>query len=90
MTTQQKRQPDLSEPRQLVFDLPHLDAYEAEDFLLSACNQSAADMIDRWPDWPAPVLVINGPAASGKSHLAAVWRERSNAEIIKIEAQNLS
>ena len=34
---------------------------------------------DRWPDWSAPVVVLAGPAGSGKSHLASIWRERSEA-----------
>lgn len=72
----------MSEPKQLVFDLPHLAAFEADDFLLSSCNRSAADMIDRWPDWPAHAVVICGPAGSGKSHLVSVWRQRSGADVV--------
>ena len=38
-------------------------------------------MIDRWPDWPGQFRAVNlvGPLASGKSHLAAIWREQSGA-----------
>ncbi len=39
-------------------------------------------MIDRWPDWPAPTLFLVGPPASGKSHLAQVWRAASGAAIM--------
>ena len=35
--------------------------------------------IDRWPDWPHPVLALHGPPGSGKSHLARVWRQASGA-----------
>ena len=56
-----------------------------EDYLIGPSNADAVAWIDRWPDWPAPVLVINGPAASGKTHLAAVWRDKTKAEIIKPE-----
>jgi chromosomal replication initiation ATPase DnaA len=72
----------MSEPQQLVFDLPHLDAFEAEDFLISSCNQSAVDLIDRWPDWPAHAVVISGSAGSGKSHLVSVWHTKSAADVI--------
>lgn len=72
----------MSQPQQLVFDLPHLDAFEAEDFLVSRCNQPAVDMIDRWPDWPAHAVIICGAAGSGKSHLVSVWRERSGADAV--------
>lgn len=72
----------MSEPQQLVFDLPHLDALEAEDFLVSSCNQAAVDLVDAWPDWPAHAVVISGAAGSGKSHLVSVWRQRSGADAV--------
>jgi chromosomal replication initiation ATPase DnaA len=67
---------------QLVLDLPHRPALGEEDFLVSASNALAVAEIDRWPDWPHPVLVLAGPAGSGKSHLANVWRLRSGADVI--------
>ena len=51
--------------------------------MIGQSNQSAVDWIDSWPNWPAPALVLCGPAASGKTHLAAVWGERAKAETIK-------
>jgi chromosomal replication initiation ATPase DnaA len=68
--------------RQLSFDLGHRPALGNEDFLVSPCNREAVDWIDLWPEWPSPVLVLCGPAGSGKSHLAAVWRERSGAKLV--------
>ncbi len=65
---------------QLVLDLPHRPALGAEDFLVSSSNQSAIDLIDNWPDnWPNSAAAICGPAGVGKSHLASVWIDRSNA-----------
>ncbi|MGB4056915.1 MAG: DnaA/Hda family protein [Alphaproteobacteria bacterium] len=69
--------------RQIPFDLGSRQALGRQDFLIGACNKAAVQMIDRWPDWPAPLLIISGPPASGKSHLAAVWRERSGAVFVK-------
>jgi len=69
-------------PAQLVFDLPHRAALGAEDFLVSDCNLAAVRMVDAWPDWQGPVQVLVGPAASGKTHLVKVWRERSGAEAL--------
>lgn len=68
--------------RQLSLDLGHRPAHGREDFLISPSNQDAVTWIDLWPQWPAPALVIYGPAACGKSHLAAVWRERAAAVAI--------
>lgn len=62
---------------QLTFDLGHRAALGREDFLVAPCNQDAVAWIDLWPQWPAPLLILHGPAASGKSHLAAVWAARN-------------
>src|SRR5690606_6405555 len=67
-----------SSPRQLVFDIVPRPAYGEEDFLVSRANEAALAMIEHWPDWPHWALVIVGPASSGKSHLANVWKLRSN------------
>jgi chromosomal replication initiation ATPase DnaA len=69
--------------RQLTFDLGHRTAHGREDYLVAPSNQDAVAWIDLWPDWPAPALVLYGPAACGKTHLAAVWRERVKAIIIE-------
>ncbi|MGE0256088.1 MAG: DNA replication protein [Alphaproteobacteria bacterium] len=65
--------------RQLALDLAHRPAFGREDFLVAPCNAAAVAWIDRWPDWPAPGLALWGAPASGKSHLAAVWRARAAA-----------
>ncbi len=59
-----------------------------EDFLVSASNAAAVDLIDRWPDWPIGAAVLVGPEGSGKSHLANVWRLRSNA--VSLPSQELT
>lgn len=69
---------------QLPLNLGHRDARGREDFLIAPCNRDAVALIDRWPGWSAPVMVLCGPAASGKSHLAAVWRTMSGAAEIDL------
>lgn len=64
---------------QLAFDLPHRAALGAEDFLVSDCNLAAVRLVDTWPDWSAPVQLLTGPPASGKTHLVRVWQGRSGA-----------
>lgn len=54
--------------------------------MIAPNNQDAVAWIDRWPDWPAPCLIIHGPAACGKSHLATVWQNRSGAAAIDTAA----
>lgn len=73
-------------PRQLLLDLAQRPALGAEDFLVSASNQAAADMIDRWPDWPLASVVVVAPARAGKTHLADVWRLKSGAARLEAAA----
>lgn len=74
--------------QQIPLDLPMRAAMGREDFLIGESNADALAWVDRWPDWPAPLLVISGPAASGKSHLAAVWRDKSDALMLGPNALN--
>lgn len=67
---------------QLALDLSYRPALGADNFFISVCNEEAVGWLDLWPDWPAPLLTIYGPAGSGKSHLANVWRERSGAQVL--------
>ncbi len=71
---------------QLTLPLGHRAALGADDFIVSESSREAVAWIDRWPDWPAPGLVIVGPPASGKTHLAEVWRQRSGARAIAAAA----
>lgn len=71
--------------QQIPLDLKCRTALGREDFLIAPSNEAAVAWIDRWPNWPAPLLILSGPAASGKSHLAAVWQNRAKAETIRPE-----
>jgi chromosomal replication initiation ATPase DnaA len=64
---------------QLAFELGHVASQRPEDFLPAPSNEAALAWIERWPDWPAPALAVYGPAGCGKSHLASIWRARSQA-----------
>ena len=70
-------------PQQLVFELPHRAALGLEDFLVSESNDAAVALIDRWPDWPVGAAIIAGPHGCGKSHLANVWRLKSEAYVVE-------
>ena len=68
---------------QLILDLGHRPALGEADFLVAPCNQAAIQWLDRWPNWPAPALTLQGPAGCGKTHLARVFAARSHAPIIE-------
>ncbi len=70
-------------PRQLPLDLPVETRHDAEDFLVSPSNEAAYHLIERWPDWTDKVLLVTGPEASGKSHLAAIWAAQAKAWVIR-------
>jgi chromosomal replication initiation ATPase DnaA len=69
--------------KQLTFDLAlPPPTFAREDFVVSDANREALAWLDRWPDWPAPALALNGPAGSGKTHLARIWAARASAAVL--------
>ena len=72
--------------RQLAFELPHAESFRREDFLVDPSNEAALALVDSWPNWPHRIAAIVGPSGSGKSHLAAIWAERSGARIADVAA----
>ena len=74
----------MASPSQLAFDLPWRSADGAEDFLVAPSTEAAVGWIDRWPDWPAGAVVLTGPPAAGKSHLAGLWARRAGAAAITL------
>jgi len=73
---------------QLTLELASEPQFGAEDFLVSQSNEQAYGMIELWPDWPDPVLLLLGPAGAGKSHLAAIWAAKARA--FELEAATLA
>jgi chromosomal replication initiation ATPase DnaA len=71
--------------QQLPLTFSHEAASGRDDLVVADPVSAAAAIIDRWPDWPSPVVIITGPAGSGKTHLAQVWRKKSDATDIRLE-----
>ncbi|WP_428674821.1 hypothetical protein [Roseibium sp.] len=69
-------------PRQLPLDLPHEAALSRDDFLVGASNRAAFELLERWPDWPSPVVVLAGPVGSGKTHIVKAFQEETGAAVI--------
>ncbi len=80
MTGEKPRRPR-PESSQLTLELAPEPGFERENFVVSGSNEQAYAMIERWPDWPDPMLLILGPPGAGKSHLGAIWASIAKAGV---------
>jgi chromosomal replication initiation ATPase DnaA len=69
------------ESPQLTLELAPEPGFERENFVVSGSNEQAYAMIELWPDWPDPMLLILGPPGAGKSHLGAIWASIAKAGV---------
>lgn len=76
----------VQQPRQLALALPHEESLSRDNFLEGPANAGALALIDNWPDWPHPVMMLAGPEGSGKSHLAAIWAAEAGARSVAAHA----
>ena len=75
-------------PRQLPLDLAGEPGMGRDDFIESPSNAAALALIDAWPNWPSPLVVLAGPVGAGKTHLARIWQEASGAH--RVDAQSIT
>ncbi len=68
--------------RQLVLDLGHTPSHEETDFVTAPGNETAYNHVMSYPAWSSPLALLVGPPKSGKSHLAAIWAQRSGARSV--------
>lgn len=59
--------------QQIPLPLLYKSANAREDYFVSDCNKEAIKWIDAFPNWPCSMLLVLGPAASGKTHLANIF-----------------
>lgn len=70
------------ERSQLALPLGSWPSLDEADFVVTPSNRAARAWIDRYPDWPATLVALHGPAGSGKSHLLHLWRQRAGATLV--------
>lgn len=70
-------------PEQLTLPFaPGAPSGTPADFLVSDSNRRAAAAVAAWRGWPGGRLVLVGPEASGKSHLARAWAAEAGAAVV--------
>ncbi|MEM9105727.1 MAG: DnaA regulatory inactivator HdaA [Pseudomonadota bacterium] len=71
---------------QLPLEFEHAPSTSREDLIVSDPLSAAINLIDLWPDWPSPLVILAGPTGAGKTHLANIWKERAGATEISVKA----
>ena len=64
---------------QIPLKLPVEPASGREDLIESPANSTAVSMIDAWPEWPGPLMILAGPVGSGKTHISGIWAAMAKA-----------
>jgi chromosomal replication initiation ATPase DnaA len=64
---------------QLPLEFPVDEQTSRDDLRVAAPLRAAVRIVDDWPNWPSPVVVLVGPVGCGKSHLARIWRDNASA-----------
>lgn len=67
---------------QLALGLPPREDFSAASFVDGEANAAARWALAGWRAWPGRVLVLYGPAGTGKTHLAHMWAAESGALIL--------
>ena len=69
----------MSELNQLLLDFDHNIEFNEHDYYVSRSNYLAFNLIQNWPKWERKILNISGDTFSGKTHLAKIFEDKSNA-----------
>jgi chromosomal replication initiation ATPase DnaA len=64
---------------QMLLDIGLSGSMSRDDLIVTRANRAAVMLVERWPDWPGPFVIVAGPPGSGKTHLATIWREEAGA-----------
>ncbi len=57
--------------------------YARELFVCSASNQLAFDALNSWPNWTSHALYLSGERGAGKTHLAHIWQQKTQAIFVE-------
>lgn len=69
---------------QLTFELPLVQGWQRDAFLVTPATSAAIGAIDGWATWAGGRLLLIGPQGSGKTHLAHIWAEMAQAMWVNV------
>jgi chromosomal replication initiation ATPase DnaA len=67
---------------QLSLPLAYVHSKDAADFFISDCNCKAVTWLEYFPNWGHHASLLLGPAGSGKSHLAAMFKAHHGTKVM--------
>lgn len=56
-----------------------------DDLIMAQSIDAAISIVDLWPNWVSPIVILAGPTGSGKSHITSIWQQRSGAHKINAD-----
>ena len=71
---------------QLPLEFAHRPSTTRDDLVVSDPLSAAIGVVDIWPEWVSPVVILAGPTGAGKTHLANIWKEKSGAATVSAHA----
>jgi chromosomal replication initiation ATPase DnaA len=74
--------------QQEIFSFHKIENLDWCDFIDNPENSEAISYLTKWPNWISDGLIIYGESGVGKTHLAALWAQTTNAIYLLQEAFN--
>lgn len=71
--------------QQQVLNISHKPTYQEADFVVTPHNRRAFTWVETWPQWSSHCLILFGPKGCGKTHLAHIWRSKTDGHILPYE-----
>ena len=70
---------------QLILNLDIRFTLTREEYYVSTANSFAIRTLDDWTARSQTGLIIVGPRASGKTHLASVWINETGVQLFQVQ-----
>ncbi len=70
---------------QLRLKLEHAADHSRSRFIVSEPNREAVKSLEAWPAGRSGALALIGPPGVGKTHLATIWADRTDAQRVRLD-----